>query len=131
MTTIEDIKIYFKSDMGQDIFGNENDDGYNNEIIQTCINEAYSELSAIKDLVAVGTLNYYAKILSSGNLIDRLGIDRQAFDGLFKRVDDIRKFLSKVIIKKIENSKEIKRFTNIVPDDTKIITDDEINNYLG
>ena len=131
MTTIEDIKLYFKSDMGQDIFGNEDDEGYNNEIIQTCINEAYNELEVIKEVTNDVAIDYYAKILASGNLIDRLGIDRQAFNGLFIRIDDIRKFVTKIIIKKIDIQKETKRFTNVVLDDTKIITDDEIKNYLG
>ncbi len=131
MIQIEDVKKYFSEDIGQDIFGNEDDNGYNNEIIQIAINESYSELSPIKDLVENLTLDYYAKILASGNLIDRLGIDRQAFDGLFKRIDEIRKFLTKVIIKKIENSKEIKRFSNVIPDEINIISDEEIANYLS
>ncbi len=128
MITPEYIKNYLKQDF-VNVLLEDDVNGIDGTIIQSVINNAYDELSILEGLISDKVMDLYAKILSTCNLLDRLGVENTAFSGLYKQADEIRHFIGKVMQEKIK-AKSYKVKGGIVEKDTHI-TDDFINRYEG
>ena len=126
MITPEYIKNYLKQDF-VNVLLEDDIEGIDGQLIQSAINNAYDELSILEGLISDKVMDLYAKILSTCNLLDRLGVENTAFSGLYKQADEIRQFIGKVMQEKIK-AKSYKVKGGIVEKDTHI-TDEFINKY--
>ena len=126
MITPEFIKNYLKQDF-VNVLLEDDINGIDGQMIQNVINNAYDELSVLDGLITDNVKDLYAKILSTCNLLDRLGVENTAFSGLYRQADDIRAFIGKVMQEKIK-AKSYKVKGGIVEKDTHI-TDDFISKY--
>lgn len=126
MITPDYIKSYLKQDF-VNVLLEDDINGLDGQIIQDVIYNAYDELLIIDGIISDNVKDLYAKILSTCNLLDRLGVDNSAFNGLYKQADEIRAFIGKVMQEKIK-AKSYKVKGGIVAKDTHI-TDDFINRF--
>ena len=126
MITPEYIKNYLKQDF-VNVLLEDDIEGIDGQLIQSAINNAYDELNILEGLISDKVMDLYAKIISTCNLLDRLGVENTAFSGLYKQADEIRQFIGKVMQEKIK-AKSYKVKGGIVEKDTHI-TDEFINKY--
>jgi hypothetical protein len=132
MLTPADIKIYFKNNVTQDAF-NDNDTTTNDDLINVLITDSYNELEPIENFIPNSTLDSYAKVLTSLSLIDRFGLNRNSFDGLNIKAEQINKIINEAIKEKITNNVTTKKSTNLsIKDDSiNIISDSFIQGFIN
>ena len=129
MVTTDDIVKMLRNDLSLDIMGNSDDDD-TAQIINTAIEDGQNEIKILDEFIPDEAKDGYVKILAICGLIDRLGINREAFSGYFEKEKHIRQMIEKIVFERAMGTKgKSKNSIGFVDSDINYIDDNFIAGF--